>query len=454
MLLGEVFERFASQSPVSVMARAAFEHALSADATDDLFERHAQRQYTRDLLFSQVVDLMSLVVCKVRPSLNAAIKKRTDLTVTREAAYDKVGRTEPLLGTALVRHTADRLLPVLAALAGPPSAPVPGYRVRIVDGNHLPGTEHRIGPLRRTRAAGLPGQALVVYDPAAGLVTDVIPCEDAHAQERSLTPEVLALVRPADVWVADRNFCTTRLLFGIAGADAHFVARQHGSTLSIREQTPARGCGRCPAGAVSEGSVRLAGEDGTEMVVRRVTVALDVPTRDGTSEIHILTDLPAEVSAATVADVYRGRWRIEGAFHELEAAIRGEVGTLGYPKAALFAFCVALVAFDVLQVVKAAVGAGHGIDAGTEVSGSDIAEEVAATRRGMVIATPPSVWSAFARMTAPELAGVLRDLGRRVWLAGFRKQPRGAKKPRPQRESGAKAKHYATARLLQKRTQT
>ena len=104
MLLGEVFERFAAQSPVSVMARAAFEHALSADATDDLFERHAQRQYTRDLLFSQVVDLMALVVCRVRPSLNAAIKKRTDLTVTRKAVYAKIGRTEPGLGTALVRH--------------------------------------------------------------------------------------------------------------------------------------------------------------------------------------------------------------------------------------------------------------------------------------------------------------------------------------------------------------
>ena len=154
MLLGEVFERFAAQSPVSVMARAAFEHALSADATDDLFERHAQRQYTRDLLFSQVVDLMALVVCQVRPSLNAAIKKRTDLTVTRKAVYAKIDRTEPLLGAALVRHTADRLLPVLAALTGPPSPLVPGYRVRIVDGNHLPGTEHRIGPLRQTRAAG------------------------------------------------------------------------------------------------------------------------------------------------------------------------------------------------------------------------------------------------------------------------------------------------------------
>src|SRR3954462_623283 len=126
MFLGEVFERFAAQSPVSVMARAAFEHALSANVVDALFEEHAQRQYTRDLLFSQVVDLMALVVCKVRPSLNAAIKKRTDLTVTRKAVYDKIDRTEPGLGVALVRHVADRLAPVLAGLVGAAPAPVPG----------------------------------------------------------------------------------------------------------------------------------------------------------------------------------------------------------------------------------------------------------------------------------------------------------------------------------------
>ena len=241
--MGEVFERFAAQSPVSVMARAAFEHARSADAVDALFEEHAERQYTRDLLFSQVVDLMALVVCKVRPSLNAAIKKKTDLTVTRKAVYAKIGRTEPGLGTALVRHVADRLRPVLGELSGPQPGPLPGYRVRTVDGNHLPGTEHRLTPLRKTRAAGLPGQAVVVFDPATGLVTDVIPCEDAHAQERSLTPEVLALVRPADVWVADRNFCTTRLLFGFVAAGGHFVIRQHGSNLSVRGSSPAVACG-------------------------------------------------------------------------------------------------------------------------------------------------------------------------------------------------------------------
>ena len=171
MPLGEVFDRFAAESPVSVMARAAFEHALPAADVDALFAEHAERQYTRELLFSQLVDLMGLVACRVQPSLNAAIRKRaTDLGVTRKAVYAKIARTEPGLGAALVRHTAARLAPVVAALGSGAAATVPGYRVRVIDGSHLPGTEHRLGPLRQTRAGALPGQAVVLFDPASGLV--------------------------------------------------------------------------------------------------------------------------------------------------------------------------------------------------------------------------------------------------------------------------------------------
>ena len=61
MILGPVFERFINQSPISVMSRATLEHALSATALDELFERTAERGYTRELLFSTTVDVMSLV---------------------------------------------------------------------------------------------------------------------------------------------------------------------------------------------------------------------------------------------------------------------------------------------------------------------------------------------------------------------------------------------------------
>ena len=43
------------------MTRGTIEHALSADALNVFFEYTADKQYTRELLFSTVVDLMSLM---------------------------------------------------------------------------------------------------------------------------------------------------------------------------------------------------------------------------------------------------------------------------------------------------------------------------------------------------------------------------------------------------------
>ena len=156
---------------------------------------------------------MSLVVCRIRPSIHAAYQAHAETVgATLKAVYDKLDRTE----------TADRRPPwstrrprgwprSSTRWAAPGPAWLPGYRVRILDGNHLAGTEHRIKELRTIGAGALPGHALVVLDPRLMLATDVVLCEDGHAQERSLLDQVLELVAAQDLWIADRNFCTTEL---------------------------------------------------------------------------------------------------------------------------------------------------------------------------------------------------------------------------------------------------
>lgn len=72
MLLEQVFERFVKESSISVIVRGLLEKALCPQILDELFERSAKTQYTRELLFSTVVNLMSLVVCGVHPSVHAA----------------------------------------------------------------------------------------------------------------------------------------------------------------------------------------------------------------------------------------------------------------------------------------------------------------------------------------------------------------------------------------------
>jgi hypothetical protein len=78
MLLNEVFERFAQDAPLSVMAQGIMENALNPRVVDQLFEDVAQKQFTHKLLFSTIVDLMSVVVCRIRPSIHAAFQARAE----------------------------------------------------------------------------------------------------------------------------------------------------------------------------------------------------------------------------------------------------------------------------------------------------------------------------------------------------------------------------------------
>jgi hypothetical protein len=454
MLLSSIFERFVNDSPVSVMMRGTLEHALNPKDLDRLFNNTARQQYTRALLFSAVVDLMSLVVCRLRPSVHAAYQAHAEkIGVSVRALYDKLEHMEPAICSALLKHTADRLLPVLRQLRGGLPKLLPRYRVKILDGNHLAGTEHRLKELRPLAAGALPGQALVVLDPEWLIITDVLCCEDGHAQERSLLPEVLPLVQAGEAWVADRNFCTTDFLFGIADRQAYFAIRQHAQTLQWQKVGKRRFCGRGETGKVYEQRVELRGPGGRVLRARRITVELDQPTRDGDTAIHILTNLPAkDADALTVADLYRRRWTIETAFGEMADVLANEIDTLAYPKAALFGFCVGLVAYNVLGVVKGALRAAHGAEKGVaEVSGYYLADEVAGTYRGMMIAIPEKHWRVFGKMSAAALAGTLRALAAKVKLAAFRKHPRGPKKPAAKKVRKKDQPHVATARLLAQR---
>src|SRR4051794_17620315 len=106
MLLGAVFERFVAKSPVSVMVQGALEHALNAAQLDELFERHAREQYTRELLFSTAVDLLTQAVCGVRKSVHAAYQAAEEpIGVSLTSVYNKLQGVEPAVSAELVRHS-------------------------------------------------------------------------------------------------------------------------------------------------------------------------------------------------------------------------------------------------------------------------------------------------------------------------------------------------------------
>jgi hypothetical protein len=230
---------------------------------------------------------------------------------------------------------------------------LPGYRIKVLDGNCIEATEHRIKELRTVGGGALPGKSLVIYEPELEMATDVFPCEDGHAQERSLLGQILPTVVARDTLIMDRNFCVRDFLHGISDQRGYFICRQH-KGLAWDEAGEERFIGRSDSGAIYEQRVRVKDRDGKGRRYRRIRIVLKKATRDGEKVLCILTNLSKTAAPAKrIADLYRNRWSIETAFQELEAHLHSEINTLGYPKAALFGFCVALVAYNVLAVVKA-----------------------------------------------------------------------------------------------------
>ena len=451
MVLRKVFQRFIEKSPLSVMMRGLLERLLNPERLDEWFARVAEHQYTRELLFSSVFDLMSQVVCGTQRSVHAAYQaSEEEIGVSITSVYNKLNGLEATTSAELVRYAAGEAVPLIELLGGARAPQLAGLRIKLLDGNCIAASEHRIGELRSLAAGALPGKSLVVLDPALRIPIDVFPCEDGHAQERSLLGQVLPTVAAAEVWVADRNFCTRDFLCGIAARGAFFIIRQH-RNLPFEPLTPMRRSGgRVAKGQVFEQFIRVTDGSGKEWHFRRIRVLLNQGTRDGDKEIDVLTHLPREVaSAKKIAELYRGRWTIETAFQELTEHLHSEINALGYPPAALFGFCVALVAYTVLAVVKAALASVHGIETiEKKVSGYYIADEISGTYRGMMIAIPQGEWIVFRQLTQSQMVELLIFLAGKVKISAIRKHPRGPKKPLPKRHSDPNTPHVSIARLL------
>lgn len=456
MVFDRIFQPFIEASPVSVMFRGTLENVLSAGRLDRLFAKTAKRQYLHELAFSTCVELLGLVVTQIRPSINAAYRTRRErMGVSVQSLYQKLSGIEPAVSEALVEETAVDLRAIIDRMKAEIPGPLSGYDVRIVDGNHLQGTHHRLKELRPVGDAALPGHTLSVLNPQRQLIEKVVVCPDGHANQKPLFGRLLKEVKPSQCWIADRDFSTRTFLLGVADRRAYFIVRHH-RALGLEPIGSASRLGKTKTGEVYEQKVRLAGSNGCELVIRRITIKLLQPTRDKDREIHVLTNLPAKVAACKIADAYLARWRIEAAFYKLTMVLRCELNTLGYPEAALFGFCLAVVMYNALSAVMAALRVARpelatATGKKQKISFYYLADEIAGVWRGMALVIPASCWTnTFAHRTPAQMAKLLVELARHGPIEPFLTNPARVKK-RKKRRIIQHGGHVSTYQILQQR---
>ncbi len=443
-MFSTIMQRFVQASPMSVLARMSIENLFSHDSIDAIFDDVSRRQYTRELLFSTAADLLVQVTMFGQPSVNAVFqRRRQEIPVSVSALYQKLQGAEPAVCEALVSRPATLAAQLITQFGAGRPEPVPGYRLRIADGNVLGRSERRLKELRGSGVAALPGQTVALFDHATGLIREVITCEDGHTNERKLIPQLIDRLEPDDLLVADRNYAMLDFFRDLTVKNVRFLIRHHGSIKLDFQGEPIKVCSDTESTIAYQQVCLSDGQEYGAIVVQR-----KAKTSDGDLTIILLTNLKlTKRLAKTLAEVYRKRWQIEETFRQLTQYLSCEVKSLGYPKAALLAFSLAVVAYNCLACVKAALAERFGhTKLEDELSMYYLATEVQLSFHGMNVAIPGEEWTEYATLTPAALAAVMRQIVAGIDLSHYRKSPRGAKKPVSKKRE--RHVHQSTAKVI------
>lgn len=451
MLSKEMLAEFEKKCPETVAVRGILENCLSAEVVDEVFDVHSQNQYTRKILFSSVVEIMAAVVFGLSKSVTISCKKHKErLGASARALFAKMSRTEPAVSAALVREAYLRMAAIVDSLGSAHKPLVAGYQTRILDGNHLASTDHRIGPLRRMGGGALPGVTVVVMDRERELFHSVSLSEDAYTQERLLGLDLIGEARAGELWIGDRNFCTSANVWQLNHVKAAFLFRRHKLNVSFRTVGKLKRVGESETGTVYEQTIMIRNNFGEEFAARLIQVRLLAPTRDGETVLELITNLPQRIGAVQIADGYRNRWAIETGFAEVEKLFNSEIPALAEPRAALLVFCLSLIAWSTIGVLKAGLRKVHGHDEVVDtLSMYYLVDLIECNQHAIELLGNEIDWNAeYGQLTPRQMASRITKLCARIDMAELRKNKRGPKKRTRRPKAPARRPHFSTFRAI------
>lgn len=151
----------------------------------------------------------------------------------------------------------------------------------------------------------------------------------------------------------------------------------------------------------------------------------------------------------SLARLYRQRWTIERAFLHLTVQLRCEVNTLSYPPAALFALACAMVVFNVLGVIKAALRVAHGEQVQASLSSHAMATHMRDMAQSFEEIVEPQDWAVFQQVGTQQMAQLLLVQAALVSLKHYAKAParKNAPKPAAKRVQNPRKPHVSLAKL-------
>ncbi|MDA1051447.1 MAG: hypothetical protein O3C40_13335 [Planctomycetota bacterium] len=140
-------------------------------------------------------------------------------------------------------------------------------------------------------------------------------------------------------------------------------------------------------------------------------------------------------------------------FYYLTTTLTCELASISDPQAALFLFSMAMMAFNIRQVVFAALYAEHDEASVSEVSHHAISVEISRYTDGLLVVLDDSFWRRLLAGSSCDLAARLREFSRAIDLSRYRKSRRGPKKKVIKPPRTRKKTHVSTAKILKQAAQ-
>ncbi|WP_176050149.1 transposase [Burkholderia sp. BCC1644] len=451
-MMRTIVERFVEQSPVTIMARLVLQCALhddwvgaAADAGDE-----PDGESIREALFAVAVDAIAAIAAwqRMPDAAGAAGAVAPGLAAAVTALHDCMSRWRSGWGRALARDSVDLLLPVALVRSVDGARAVDGMRLRVLDGFGEACAPRADGcdcgracddPARDAAAGG--ARVLPVYDPDLGMIVDLLPCERGRSHERAFVGALLETVRPGELWIVDGRFDTDAILSGWPRRGGAFVLREYGRSAAWRPLGDWREAGAFGDGRIREQSVGMAGEGGVSGAFRRIEWHRAEAPGD---IVTLLTDLPAErFDAPQVVALSCRRWR-DALPLALESVTGGAPFGAVPARAALLASGIMAFAYNAFSVMTRVVGGALDLDArDAERLPSLIADGVAATYAGMMIALPPDWWARYDQLPATTLGQIVHMLAVHV-------DPRSERRRRRDNRLSAKSQALLRAATLER----
>lgn len=318
---------------------------------DHLFQDQRQAAYTKQLRFATLVHLLADALLEHGGSGRQSFQRgqeRGELTVSIQAAYQKLGRLPLAVSEAFLATSTQRLLQLLPpgqAADTPLPQSLRTFDVMAVDGKVIKGVPKRLRPLRPSPGGVLGGKALVAWHLSSGLAVAMASDADGQTNETKLLPQLLPQVRPhfaAVLWLADRQFGNPAQAAAFtARASDRFVVRHDGKTAFAADPDRPVQRGQDGRGRTYEQDWGVLGGPANKQprYVRRIR--LDRPDAEPIVLVTDLLDAQA-YPAADLLELYLTRWGIERVSTDyrglpLAAADRHHAARHGVPVGVLLA---------------------------------------------------------------------------------------------------------------------